>query len=343
MSAKNHQKKAKTPFLLVRSERLVDVTDTIQFTVYLDEERTDKMKMYIPVFEGGSIEDWLEWRKSFGRLILQKEITEAPKLFCLLRILLTGNALNELDTMTRELAVAADEENAAIAEEVEEEAEAPALMAVEISDNFAQVICWMLVEDFKTRIKEINEYLDVMPEYRGENKSLTKDELQIIFENAMPKSWKDSMSKTGRSEEMEFNDVVTYMKMMEDLESETEDPSRKPLSYNNDSRSNRSSNRSSRGNGRGGGSGGGGSSGGGSGGGGSGGQYPRGPRPGGNHGSGVKGNGGSGGNGNTGYRRTSSRIRKPYCATCKTNQHGWNECEHNPKNQGRDASAIDSK
>jgi hypothetical protein len=187
----------------------------------------------------------------------------------------------------------------------------------------------MLVEDFKTRMKEINEYLDVMPDYRGENESLTKEELQIIFENAMSKSWKDSMSKTGRSEEMEFNDVVTYMKMMEDLEGETEIPSRKPLSHNNDSRNNRSSNRSNRGNGRSGVSGGGGS-----GGGGSGGQYPCGPRPSGNQGSGGKGNDGSGGNGNTGYRRTSSsRIRRSYCATCKTNQHGWNKCEHNPKNQ----------
>ena len=81
---KKHEKKVTTPFSMVRSERLIDTAETIQFTVYLDEERTDKMKMYVLVFEGGSIEDWLEWRKSFGRLILQKEISDPPKFFRLL-------------------------------------------------------------------------------------------------------------------------------------------------------------------------------------------------------------------------------------------------------------------
>ena len=89
-------------FPLLREETLMDKADTVCFTVYLDATSTDdKVKLYVPVYRDGTIEDWLEWREAFANLQEQKKLTTGEKLFRTARVLLAGDALKSFDQLVQ--------------------------------------------------------------------------------------------------------------------------------------------------------------------------------------------------------------------------------------------------
>ena len=72
----SYNKSSNSLFSLERKSSFLDEADTVAFTVFLDDERTDKMKFYAPIFKSGSIEDWLEWMVQLELTIQQKNVTE---------------------------------------------------------------------------------------------------------------------------------------------------------------------------------------------------------------------------------------------------------------------------
>ena len=146
-------------------------------------EQTDKVKMHAPNFEDGTIEDWLEWHESLALLIKQKELgNDGPKLFRLLRMLLAGDTLEQMESLHSNLE--ADENEY-------EDDDDDANDAINTVANFNKVLeeltrtiiptkysnttrkflhsikkpREMKVEAFKARVKKINEYLRFMPDY----------------------------------------------------------------------------------------------------------------------------------------------------------------------------------
>jgi hypothetical protein len=322
----------KTLFPLVREKTLVDRADTVTFTVFLDpKSKEDKMKTTAPKFETGSVEDWLEWRKHVEGVIRDKGFSQEPKKkMQVVRLLLKGSALEDFDLIFEALKPDSND----VKETEDNYLELMKLLTL----KYVPVKCAhrtrtflrevkkprnMSVEAFKTRIIKINGYLAYMPDYKGLNQPLTDDEIQLLFEGAMPRSWRSAIAKTGHHEDMDLLDSFQYMKMMEDEEMEDMQPK---LGKTSTGGKVRSSNKSTRGSGS---------------------------KQGGNKSSksaesnsnsSASSSGGSS-NKNQPAARRSARAKGPYCATCKTNEHGWHECQHNPKNQkkGNDANAISEK
>ena len=217
----------KTLFALTRELTLMDSAETVTFSVYLDPvAKEDKVKLYAPKFESGSVEDWLEWRKHFEMIVAQKELSGEPrKKMKLLRMLLAGSALEDFEAEYINLPGMTQAEKETEANYVElmkkltakyippKHAHRTRAFMREVKKPRS-----MTVEDFKTRLTTINGYLKYMPDYKGLNSPLDVGELQLLFEQAMPKVWQESIAKTGRHEEMTMMDSLQYMKMMEDLE-----------------------------------------------------------------------------------------------------------------------------
>ena len=216
-------------FPLERKSDFLDNADTVAFTVFLDEERTDKMKFYAPIFREGTIEDWLEWITQLKMTFRQKSLgdDDSSKKFKLLKMLLAGQALVDYERLVDEL-LELDED--ALDDNGNFTDVLDALTEKRIPENYSHQTREFLrsvkkphdlsVEAFHSRILTINKYLEHMPEYRGLNDPLSNDALQTIFEDAMPTKWKVALTRTGRHSSMTFLDVVGYMRTMENLELE---------------------------------------------------------------------------------------------------------------------------
>ena len=326
---KNEQFEKKTLFPLERKSTLAERGDLVTFTVYLDDEnKEDKMKITCPKFDTGSVEDWLEFRKAMDLVICQKNLNrDATKKFKLLRMLLSGTALEEFDSLYENLEpeVSGPDDDPTRTYDTEENYQKimEDLTVSHIPVKFAHSTRKFLrtvrkprnlsVEEFKKRITTVNGYLNFMPNYKGLNVPLSNEELQLCFEQGMPRNWQTALTKTGRHEEMELAEAVQYMKIMEDLEHEDI-----PAPARKHSAGSKHTHTGSRGMGN--------------------------EKRNQGNSSGKTGNQGSGSGSVT--PRRSTRFRKPYCATCKTSDHGWHECPHNPNNQkgsASEANAIEKK
>ena len=58
-------------FPLTREQTLMERAESVTFTVYLDDQKEDKVKISAPVFLDSLIKDYFKWRKALSQVIQQ--------------------------------------------------------------------------------------------------------------------------------------------------------------------------------------------------------------------------------------------------------------------------------
>lgn len=199
--------------------------ETITFTISLDPDNpADVATMELPVYEMGDVEDWLEWRKSFQRLLQVKQMTNGPKMFRHARILLAGKALDQFNAIASEKAP--EEETADAFQETLNEFTnqmLPPHTAKRVKRYLLEIQkpLYMSVALFVVRLQQINSYFPFMPDSNNQNVMLTSEDMKFVLEQAVPQAWRSALERSGQHEAMDFGEVEDYFKTLEHLEEQS--------------------------------------------------------------------------------------------------------------------------
>ena len=255
MSFRQHRHQTgKLPFPLIRASPFLDRADTVSFTIFRDADNhpTDKTKHYMPIFETGSSEDWLEFRAAFVDLSRKKGFTNEPdQLFWHLGQVLKNDAERKFDTARTQTVDTArsvfiegggdigDFDDATInIFNTTVDKMTRGFMVEHIARDLRKAMFnvrkpySMTVDDFMSRMYQFNTYLPVMPVYRGFNAPLSDEELLTVLESAMPHYWYQVYIQSGMAAQYQLHDAVDYFKRLEAQEPK-ESSKDKPNNNNN--------------------------------------------------------------------------------------------------------------
>ena len=215
---------------LLRSPKGDFHKEMMTFTIQLDPDNEwETATLDMPIYEMGDVEDWLEWRKLFDRLLKLKKIQAGPSLFRHVRILLAGGTLDEFNAIADKHIAGTD----AIGEESPEAFQAalqeftnsmlPSHTAKRVKRYLLEIQkpIYMSVSQFVVRLQQINSYFPFMPDAGGQNAMLTNTDMKFILEQAVPQAWRSALERSGQHEAMNFSEVEDYFKTLEHLEEET--------------------------------------------------------------------------------------------------------------------------
>ncbi|CAB9501741.1 Retrotransposon protein [Seminavis robusta] len=201
----------------------------VSFSILLDPDNNvhDVATMEVPVYEMGDVEDWLEWRKLFDRLLTAKNLEKGPSLFRHARILLAGGALSKFnDIATKHIADNNDEETKEAFDVTLKEftnSMLPSHTAKRVKRYLLEIQkpIYMSVSQFVVRLQQMNSYFPYMPDVGGQNVMLTPTDMKFVLEQAVPQAWRSALERSGQHEAMNFSEVEDYFKTLEHLEEET--------------------------------------------------------------------------------------------------------------------------
>ena len=199
----------------------------VTFTILLDPDNKehDVATVEVPVYEMGDVEDWLEWRKLFERLVNVKNLESGRSLFCHARILLAGEALNKFNGIADKYLENVEESKAAFDATMKEFTNAmlPSHTAKRVKRYLLEIQkpIYMSVSQFVVRLQQINSYFPYMPDTGSQNVMLTATDLKFVLEQAVPQAWRSALERSGQHEAMNFSEVEDYFKTLEYLEEET--------------------------------------------------------------------------------------------------------------------------
>ena len=88
------------------------------------------------------------------------------------------------------------------------------------------------VQDHETCIREICDYIDILPGVRQRN--LTREEIRNIFFNTFPKIWQDSFKNTHEVQKCTLQEIKEWMTTT-NMEADQESSKRKKQTNNNGS------------------------------------------------------------------------------------------------------------
>jgi transposase InsO family protein len=341
---------------------------------YLDGDDDSTFKHSVPIFEAGTMEEFFEWVQDLQELREMWQLNtadHAPKLYRVIPLTLRGaakeNWLTAVTTLEQTLLLEAmEEDDDATTGRAKTAADVDDILLPQMTLHYTvtkaafhtrewlqrlkkprEITCLA----FKQRLDKINSYLTLMPAYRGLNTPLTSDELQTIFERAMPRSWMDQLEVNTEYDSMTYAQVLRYMIRMElkaNSATNNSNTNKKETQTNNNNNRNWNNRQSNAGNSR------------------NNNNNNRQNNNKNNRNSGDNNNRSSNSNKNNNNnnnrnnnsgsnsenrnnnnntnnntnntnnnQRRSGRNRGPWCATCRTNEHSWRDCEHNPQNQNR--------
>mgnify|MGYP005850561933 CR=1 FL=1 len=201
--------------------------ETVTFTIALDPENANEnATIEVPVFEMGDVEEWLEWRKLFERLLTVKNKANmsGPLLFRHARLLLAGEALDQFNACCLENG---EEEETPEAFDAAlhkfTNSQLPPHTAKRVKRYLLEIQKppFMSVSQFVTRLQRINSYFPFMPEAGGQNTMLAASDLKFVLEQAVPQAWRSALERSGQHESMLFSEVMDYFKTLESLEEGT--------------------------------------------------------------------------------------------------------------------------
>ena len=210
---------------LLRSPKDDFRKEVVTFTILLDPDNVhDVATMEVPIFEMGDVEDWLEFRKLFGRLLKVKKIESGPSLFRHARLLLAGAALEKFNGMAAKHAEEEETKDAFDATLKEfTNSMLPSHTAKRVKRYLLEIQkpIYMSVSQFVVRLQQINSYFPYMPDAGGQNVMLTSTDMKFVLEQAVPQAWRSALERSGQHEKMDFGEVEDYFKTLEHLEEET--------------------------------------------------------------------------------------------------------------------------
>lgn len=185
------------------------------------ENPKDVATMELPVYEAGDVEDWLEWRKLFQRLLAVKDMKNGPQLFRHARVLLAGEALEKFNSIAE--SHVEKEETPESFEEILKEftnSQLPPTTSKRVKRYLLEIQkpMYMSVSQFVIRIQKINSYFPYMPDAGGQNTMFSFADLKFVLEQAVPQSWRSALERSGQHETMNFTEVQDYFKTLESLE-----------------------------------------------------------------------------------------------------------------------------
>ena len=198
--------------------------ETITFTISLDPNNPiDVATMEVPVYEMGDVEDWLEWRKSFQRLLQVKQMADGPVLFRHARILLAGEALDQFNGIASDKAPEETAENFDATLQEFTNQMLPSHTAKRVKRYLLEIQkpLYMSVAQFVVRLQQINSYFPYMPEGNKQNVALTAKDMKFVLEQAVPQAWRSALERSGQHEAMDFGEVEDYFKTLEHLEEQS--------------------------------------------------------------------------------------------------------------------------
>jgi hypothetical protein len=212
---------------LLRSPKDEFAKAKLTFTILLNPDTNihDVATLDIPIFEMGDVEDWLEWRKLFERLITIKNIDSGPSLFRHARVLLAGEALIKFNGIAEKHFEHAEETKQAFDGAMKEFTNGmlPSHTAKRVKRYLLEIQkpVYMSVSQFVVRLQQINSYFPYMPDTGGQNVMLTATDMKFVLEQAVPQAWRSALERSGQHEAMNFSEVEDYFKTLEYLEEET--------------------------------------------------------------------------------------------------------------------------
>jgi len=209
---------------------------------------SQKYKMSVAVFQGGSIEEFLNWKKDLEKVFEGQAIRTAPAKFAMAKRLLDGDPLINF-------------ENAVALHGEDTDAHFEAVMrdlvlyvfprkAFRIQKRYMRRQMRkpreMRIRDFVARVQEINNYLSQFPPF-GAAQILPEDEVLDILETAVPVSWQKEFVRSGfdpmEHDIREFVDRCERVELTEGIETSK--------NINQNSSNTNSSNKKHKGNGHG--------------------------------------------------------------------------------------------